>query len=139
MPAGAITWGEPDTEGPFMDDAAGPDRVELALYSSWYPSFGFGLSYDVDLDVTEKGEMEELDVVKFTLFSNAQPTLGRPVEPEVLRDLDDRGARVGFALGRDPVARRCRITDLWGSGDRRRDRIRPDRLRPDDRIRPRDR
>jgi hypothetical protein len=32
-----------------MDDAAGPDRVELALYSSWYPSFGFGLTYDVTL------------------------------------------------------------------------------------------
>lgn len=46
------SWGEPDAEGPFMDDAAGPDRVELAVYSSWYPSFGFGSTYGVDLDVT---------------------------------------------------------------------------------------
>jgi hypothetical protein len=46
------SWGEPDAEGPFMDDAAGPDRVELALYSSWYPSFGFGSIYDVTLDLT---------------------------------------------------------------------------------------
>jgi type IV pilus assembly protein PilN len=38
---------------------------------------------DVDLDVSEKGVMEELDVVKFTLFSNAQPTLGRPMETEL--------------------------------------------------------
>jgi hypothetical protein len=29
-----------------------PDRLELALYSSWYPSFGFGHTYDVKLDVT---------------------------------------------------------------------------------------
>lgn len=44
-------WGTPDVEGPFMDDAAGPDRVELALYSAWYPSFGFGPTYDVEIDL----------------------------------------------------------------------------------------
>jgi hypothetical protein len=44
-------WGEPNADGPFMDDALGPDRVELALYSAWYPSFGFGPTFDVDLDL----------------------------------------------------------------------------------------
>jgi len=46
------SWGTPGADGPFMDDAVGPDRVELALYSSWYPSFGFGPTYDVELRVT---------------------------------------------------------------------------------------
>jgi len=46
------SWGTPGANGPFMDDAVGPDRVELALYSSWYPSFGFGPTYDVEVDVT---------------------------------------------------------------------------------------
>ena len=36
----------------------------------------------VDLDVSQKGEMEDLEVVKFTLFSNAQPSLGVVVETE---------------------------------------------------------
>jgi hypothetical protein len=45
------SWGQPDAAGPFMDDALGPDRVELALYSAWYPSFGFGPTFDVDMDV----------------------------------------------------------------------------------------
>jgi hypothetical protein len=44
-------WGQPHAEGPFMDDALGPDRVELALYSAWYPSFGFGPTFDVDMDL----------------------------------------------------------------------------------------
>jgi hypothetical protein len=43
--------GQPDAEGPFMDDALGPDRVELALYSAWYPSFGFGPVFDVDMNL----------------------------------------------------------------------------------------
>jgi type IV pilus assembly protein PilN len=37
----------------------------------------------VDLDVTQKGEMEELEVVKFTLFSNAQPTAAQPEGTEL--------------------------------------------------------
>jgi aminopeptidase N len=45
------SWGQPDAQGPFMDDALTPDRVELALYSAWYPSFGFGPTFDVDLDL----------------------------------------------------------------------------------------
>jgi hypothetical protein len=45
------SWGQPDAEGPFSDDALGPDRVELALYSAWYPSFGFGPTFDVDMDL----------------------------------------------------------------------------------------
>jgi hypothetical protein len=45
------SWGQPNAEGPFMDDALGPDRVELALYSAWYPSFGFGPTFDVDMDL----------------------------------------------------------------------------------------
>jgi hypothetical protein len=45
------SWGQPDAQGPFMDDALGPDRVELALYSAWYPSFGFGPTFDVDMDL----------------------------------------------------------------------------------------
>jgi hypothetical protein len=44
-------WGQPNAEGPFMDDALGPDRAELALYSAWYPSFGFGPTFDVDMDL----------------------------------------------------------------------------------------
>ena len=36
----------------------------------------------VDLDVTQKGEMEELEVVKFTLFSGAQPTPTLVTGPE---------------------------------------------------------
>ena len=44
-------WGQPEAEGPFMDDSAGPDRVELALYSNWYPVFGFGPTFDVSLDL----------------------------------------------------------------------------------------
>jgi type IV pilus assembly protein PilN len=36
---------------------------------------------EVDLDVTQKGEMEDLEVVKFSLVSNAQPT---PVLPTAL-------------------------------------------------------
>jgi hypothetical protein len=46
------SWGQPNAEGPFMDDAIGPDRVELALYSAWYPSFGFGPTFDVDLNLS---------------------------------------------------------------------------------------
>jgi type IV pilus assembly protein PilN len=38
---------------------------------------------DVDLDVSQKGEMEDLDVVKFTLTSNAQPSFERPLGTEV--------------------------------------------------------
>ena len=30
--------------------------------------------HEVDLDVTQKGDMDELEVVKFTLFSGAQPS-----------------------------------------------------------------
>jgi hypothetical protein len=36
----------------------------------------------VDLDITQKGEMEELEVVKFTLLSNAQPTPLLPTDTE---------------------------------------------------------
>ena len=32
-----------------------PDRVELALYSSWYPSFGFGPTFDVEMDLAFPG------------------------------------------------------------------------------------
>ncbi len=42
-------WGTPDAEGPFMDDSAGPERVELALYSNWYPFFGFGPLFDAQV------------------------------------------------------------------------------------------
>ena len=45
-------WGQPGAEGPFLDDSAGPDRVELAVYSNWYPSFGYGPVFDVALQVT---------------------------------------------------------------------------------------
>ena len=45
-------WGTPDVEGPFQDDTAGPDRVELALYSNWYPVFAFGPVFDVEMTVT---------------------------------------------------------------------------------------
>jgi hypothetical protein len=45
------TWGQPGAQGPFMDDALRADRVELALYSAWYPGFGFGPTFDVDLDL----------------------------------------------------------------------------------------
>jgi len=44
-------WGDPAAEGPFQDDSAGPDRVELALYSSWYPFFAFGPTFSVEMDV----------------------------------------------------------------------------------------
>jgi hypothetical protein len=44
-------WGEPDAEGPFLDDSAGPDRIELALYSNWYPFLGFGPTFDVEMEV----------------------------------------------------------------------------------------
>ena len=49
------SWGQPHAEGPFMDDALGPDRVELALYSAWYPSFGFGPTFDVDMNLAIPG------------------------------------------------------------------------------------
>jgi len=69
-------WGTPGVEGPFMDDSAGPDRVELALYSSWYPSFGFGPTFDVEMDLTlprgwnsvcigqEQGHSETKEIVR---------------------------------------------------------------------------
>jgi hypothetical protein len=44
-------WGDPRGEGPFMDDSAGPDRVELAIYSNWYPVFGFGHVFDAELEL----------------------------------------------------------------------------------------
>lgn len=54
--AGAIEnrpgWGQPGAEGPFMDDSAGPERVELALYSNWYPSFGYGPLFDAEVGLT---------------------------------------------------------------------------------------
>lgn len=36
----------------------------------------------VDLDITQKGEMEELEVVKFTLFSSAQPSAAIAADTE---------------------------------------------------------
>jgi hypothetical protein len=35
----------------YLDDEISPQRVELSLYSAWYPSFGFGERYNSELTI----------------------------------------------------------------------------------------
>jgi aminopeptidase N len=49
-------FGTPESEGPFLDDAISTDRVELAHYSSWYPSFGFGARFETDIEISIPNE-----------------------------------------------------------------------------------
>jgi aminopeptidase N len=49
-------FGTPDSDGPFLDDTINSSRVELANYSSWYPSFGFGARFETDVEISIPNE-----------------------------------------------------------------------------------
>jgi len=44
-------WGKQKRGKPSMDDAIGPKRVELAIYSAWYPQWPSARGFSLDLEV----------------------------------------------------------------------------------------
>jgi hypothetical protein len=50
------SFGTPDVGGPFLDDVVNTNRVELAYYSSWYPSFDFGSRFETDIEIVIPNE-----------------------------------------------------------------------------------
>lgn len=44
-------FGTPDSGPVTLDDEISAERVELSLYSAWFPSFGFGARFDSDLTI----------------------------------------------------------------------------------------